>query len=231
MKYGPKIVTDGLVLCLDAADRNSYPGSGTIWRDLSGNGNHGTLTNGPTFDGGNGGSIVFDGSNDYVTTDYIPLFTGDFAINLWIKFNAYNSYQNAISSTNDGNAIQGFWLEFGTVRGFTLYNTGPSLALTDNVSNAQSLSTNIWYNVCVSRVGTGTNNLKLYIDNVLYGQNTYNNTIGHSSQNLLLAKYSKANFLSLFNGLMSVIQIYSNRGLSTQEIQQNYNTIKTRFGH
>ena len=66
--YNPNIVTDGLVLCLDAANKRSYPGTGTTWTDRSANGNNGTLTNGPTFDSANGGSIVFDGTNDYVTT-------------------------------------------------------------------------------------------------------------------------------------------------------------------
>ena len=61
---GPSIVTSGLVLSLDAADKNSYPGSGTTWADLSGNTNNGTLTNGPTFSSANQGSIVFDGVDD-----------------------------------------------------------------------------------------------------------------------------------------------------------------------
>lgn len=61
---GPNIIQNGLVFALDAANKKSYPGSGTTWKDLSGNGNDGTLTNGPTFDSGNGGSIVLDGTND-----------------------------------------------------------------------------------------------------------------------------------------------------------------------
>ena len=65
LAHSPRIVTDGLVLCLDAASKRSYPGAGTTWTDLKG-GNNGTLTNGPTFDADNGGSIVFDGSDDYV---------------------------------------------------------------------------------------------------------------------------------------------------------------------
>ncbi len=64
--YYGNIVKDGLVLLLDAAKKDSYPGSGTLWRDVSGNGNNGTLTNGPIFNSNNGGSVVFDGSNDYV---------------------------------------------------------------------------------------------------------------------------------------------------------------------
>lgn len=63
---GPVIVKNGLIFNLDAADRNSYPGSGTTWSDISGNGNNGTLTNGPTFSSDNGGVIVLDGSNDYI---------------------------------------------------------------------------------------------------------------------------------------------------------------------
>ena len=66
IRRGPNIVRDGLVFAVDAANPTSYPGSGTIWKDQTVNQNNGTLTNGPTFDSGNGGSIVFDGSNDYV---------------------------------------------------------------------------------------------------------------------------------------------------------------------
>jgi hypothetical protein len=89
--YYGGIVTNGLVLALDAAKKDSYPGSGTLWRDISGNGNNGTLTNGPTFNSGNGGSIVFDGVNDYVQyeTSLDPYISGnrDFTIELWVYKN------------------------------------------------------------------------------------------------------------------------------------------------
>ena len=65
-RNGPKIVTDGLVLCLDAAIGKSYPGSGTTWYDLSGNGNNVSLINGPVFNTNNKGSFVFD-STDVVS--------------------------------------------------------------------------------------------------------------------------------------------------------------------
>ena len=65
-RYNPSIVRDNLVLYLDAANTKSYPGSGTTWKDISGKGNNGTLTNGPTFDSNNLGSIDFDGVNDHV---------------------------------------------------------------------------------------------------------------------------------------------------------------------
>ena len=65
--YNHSIVTDGLVLCVDAANTKSYPGSGTTWTDISGKNHNGTLINGPTFSSDNMGGIVFDGSNDAVT--------------------------------------------------------------------------------------------------------------------------------------------------------------------
>ena len=86
--YGPKVPTNGLVLNLDAADRNSYPGSGTTWTDLSGNGNNGILTNGPTFTSQNGGAIVFDGTNDYVAvanSSTVNPNNGSFSIVCWVN--------------------------------------------------------------------------------------------------------------------------------------------------
>ena len=68
--YSPRIVTDGLVLHLDAGNRRSYVSGSTIWTDLVNNSRTGSLVNGPTFDSSNQGSIVFDGVNENV--DYFP---------------------------------------------------------------------------------------------------------------------------------------------------------------
>ena len=81
--FPSELVSDGLVLNLDAGDPRSYPSSGTTWTDLSGNGNTGTLTNGPTYSNGNGGALVFNGTNSYVTV-------GSFSSNL----NAANNSPN-----------------------------------------------------------------------------------------------------------------------------------------
>jgi hypothetical protein len=87
---GPKIITSGCVLSLDAADKLSYKGSGTTWKDLSGNNNTGTLTNGPTFNAGNMGSIVFDGTNDYVGFTYNSIFNPSTSVTLsiWLRLTA-----------------------------------------------------------------------------------------------------------------------------------------------
>ena len=78
------IVTSGLVLCLDAANRKSYPGTGTAWTDLSGRGNNGTLTNmdGTNFNSANGGSLTFDGSNEFVNCGTINL-QQNFSLEIW----------------------------------------------------------------------------------------------------------------------------------------------------
>ena len=84
--FFPSIVTNGLVLCLDAGNQLSYPGTGTTWNDLSRNGNDGTLTNGPVFN--SGGSMVFDGVNDYIaisdSLQQLQFSTGAFTLSAWI---------------------------------------------------------------------------------------------------------------------------------------------------
>ena len=85
------VVRDGLVLWLDANDKTSYPGSGTVWRDISLGGNNGTLINGPTFDSANGGSLSFDGSNDYADF-FAPSLGTTTTVEMWVNLGA--SYTN-----------------------------------------------------------------------------------------------------------------------------------------
>src|SRR6056300_389186 len=107
LSHSPKIVTDGLVLCLDAADPKSYSGSGTTWTDRSGNGNNGTLTNDPTFDSAIGGSLVFDGSDARVecgsdsSIDIDP--TGTMTLAAWVNANSIASNGHVIGKQQYGN--------------------------------------------------------------------------------------------------------------------------------
>jgi hypothetical protein len=224
------IITNGLVLNVDAGFTPSYPRSGTTWYDVDST-NNAELINGPTFDSNNSGAIVFDGSDDRGSfNNYYPTFIGDFTINIWFNLSTYINYQNVISSANDGNATQGFWLEFGSARGFTMYNTGTQLVVEDNLVSLTSLSTNVWHNVCITRLGTGTNNVKLYVDNILCGERSYNNTVGHASQNLEIARYAKNSESLRFQGKISTIQIYNGVGFTPTQVLQSYKTIKGRFG-
>ena len=87
--FNNSIVTDGLILHLDAGNKNSYPGSGTTWTDLSGKGYDGTLTNGPSFN--SQGYISFDGSNDYITTADIDHGTSQFTLETWVYFSSLST--------------------------------------------------------------------------------------------------------------------------------------------
>ena len=93
---GPNAVEDGLILALDAGNTKSYPGSGTTWTDLSGNGNNGTLVNGVGYNSDYGGSLSFDGTNDYIDiTSLAPLAdTSAVTMEAWVNVDTLtNSYQ------------------------------------------------------------------------------------------------------------------------------------------
>ena len=110
---GPKIITEGLSFYLDAANPKSYPGTGTSWKDLSNSGGNGTLTNGPTFDSGNKGSIDFDGTDDYITlsSSLIPS-TDDWTWSCWFNLDTIapsgTLYAQYITLANNGRFIMEF---------------------------------------------------------------------------------------------------------------------------
>jgi hypothetical protein len=103
LSHSPSIITQNLVLCLDAANSKSYPGSGTTWTDLSGNGNNGTLANGVGYNSGNGGSLVFDGVDDYVSLTSADLRFGgsnSYTFDFFIKVPHSTTNQTIFSNGN-----------------------------------------------------------------------------------------------------------------------------------
>ena len=222
MYYSPRIVTSGLVLALDAAERLSYPRTGTTWRDLSGNNNNGTLTNGPTFSAGNMGSIVFDGVDDYVgcgnnssinLTSYITLST-------WTK-KAYGS--SASVAIDKGRDNYGAWsLLFDVTANKVEFHCRISGTNSSVVSNT-SYGNNIWTNI--TSIFTGTN-LLIYINGKLDNTTTISGTIG---TNAIDFSIGKANDGYNWSGQVANVLMY-NTALSATEILQNYNATKSRFG-
>ena len=104
---GPDLITNGLVLALDAADKNSYLGSGTSWYDLSGNGYNGTLINGSTFSNSYRGGIVFDGTDDYAPTGVSSTTitpTNSWTVSMWCSLNSYP----VVSGTNKEGILYGY---------------------------------------------------------------------------------------------------------------------------
>lgn len=232
---GPKIVTDGLVLALDPGNIKSYLGSGTAWNDLSGNSNNGTLTNGPTFSSVNGGSIVFDGTNDYVDTS-VKLFTGSsFSVNAWINVSVFTG---SVCSGMMSNSLYSIFGTTSTYQGYS--NTFSAAIQRTSTSNTvgtimqSNFSTNTWYHYVAVYDGTQTgdsNRLKLWLNGIQYNL-VYDTAVPSSAYNnntVTRIGYTVGASYPYFNGKISNLTYY-NRALSAAEIIQNYNAAKTRFG-
>jgi hypothetical protein len=226
-----KIVSNGLVLNLDAAQKRSYPTSGTAWTDLSGNANNGTLTNGPTFDSGNGGSISFDGTNDYVNFGNPSSlnFTGSMTCSCWF-------YRESSATTNLRILSKGGGGASTTENGFSFFgsNTNISWSLTNNavrtiINTGDILNIQTWYNI-VGVCDKTTNTSTLYLNGSLITSASLNNTgtmAGTLSFNI--GRNSASTGSLYWVGNVSSTLIY-NRAISATEVSQNYNAIKSRFG-
>jgi hypothetical protein len=170
--------------------------------------------------------INCNGVAEYASVpNFKPSFSGDFTINLWVNFNAYNSYQCPVTTMDNNSANSGFWLEFGSTRGFTMYNTGVELILEDNIQDLSDLNTGQWYFITVVREGSGMNNLKLYVDNVLAGQNTFTGTVGDPAQSLLIGTLSHAATSYYLDGMVDEVQFYD-RALVADERTAHFETRK-----
>jgi hypothetical protein len=236
---GPKIVTDGLVLSLDAADRNSYPGSGTAWNDLAGS-NNGTLTNGPTFNSSNGGSIVFDGVDDYVNLgNILNLGTNSCTINVWLNINSsWDSGTKYFVSKALANS-QNYRYAFGftqtrQLRGFVQGNSGGGSDIVPNT--IATLNLNQWY-MCTMVINR-TSTIDLYINGVLQTVDSTNiisqwSGLDFQSNNpFRVGSYTGSDNISpalVLPGNIALTQMYF-RTLSAAEVLQNYNATKGRFG-
>lgn len=218
MRYGPNIVTNGLVLALDAADRNSYVSGSSTWTDLSGNSNTGVLTNGPTFSSSNGGSIVFDGTNDCVVINNNAsiLSTTAYTKIAWFYATSFGTNNNIISGGNSGQ--HAFWLAGGNK-----LRAGHNGSWSTVISNT-TLSLNTWYFGAVTF--NTTTGWILYLNGVSENTNASTTTFTGNREVLLAAYGTGAN---VFTGRIACGLVY-NRVLTATEILQNYNSTKSRFG-
>lgn len=212
------IVRNGLVLCLDAGSSKSYPGSGTSWFDRSGNNNHGVLTNGPAFSSANGGSVVFDGTNDCVVINNNASILSSTAYTkiAWFYPTSFSTSNNIISGGNSGQ--HAFWLAGGNK-----LNSGHNGSWSTVVSNT-TLSLNTWYFGAVTF--NTTTGWILYLNGVSESTSV-NTTTFTGNGEILIAAYSTGS--NVFTGRIACSYIY-NRVLSASEILQNYNVTKGRFG-
>ena len=232
LSHSPNIVTDGLVLCLDAANPRSYPGSGNSWLDLSGNGNNGTLTNGPTYSSANGGSLVFDGSNDYVDViETTNTFSGSFSVSLWYYAKIDTGGYRIFFETNGYRVSSGAGLAMYQYNNFwSIWGRPTTNGSNTNMINtsAGSLGLNVWKNITLTRdINTGS--LVLYLNGVSSG--SYSGNTAYYYELNTTRKYNigggRTQYFS--NSNISQVSIY-NRALTPQEIRKNYLATKSRFG-
>jgi len=232
---GPDIVENGLVLYLDAANRRSYPGSGTTWFDLSGNGNNGTLTNGPVFDGESGGNISFDGVNDSVdiprtNIDYTPL--DSFTMGVWAKVDGVSGdFTNTRATTVFGRGAAGNSFGIGMQRStsnvFT-WRVG-SRAVSEIITNISYVVGRLDY---ITFSYTPTFQQIYRNGNLIASQDTSGGTGGSfDAQNYAIAinRAVPGGNGAWMQGNVYLAHMY-NRELTAAEVLQNYNATRSRFG-
>ena len=214
VNYQNKIVKGGLVLCLDAADRKSYPGSGTTWFDRSGNGNHAALINGPTYNTANGGSIVFNGSNHARIVLPSSINYTTFTHSSWIYATNTTGYRTIIDADNDE------WSLF--------VNDGILISWSPTYSTGYTINMNRWYHVTMAHTFGGP--ILFYVNGVLVystPNDVSQRTISYFGIGAGITSLSTAD--EFWIGRIAQATIY-NKELTAQEIKQNFNATRGRYG-
>lgn len=219
MPKNTSIVTTNLVMNLDASNPSSYSGSGVNWFDISGSFNNGLLVNSPTFNSANGGSIVFDGTDDHVTTSLLPTKL-EFTISVWVKLSETLSGDNLCVDDGAGYLGLGFYDASNKIRMGT-FDTSFKFAESTNVIN-----TNQIYNF----VGTykGNETTKLYINGNFNSQSATTLAPTGIGANITPLKLFK-NGTFYAKGNLYQILLYS-RAITAAEVLQNFNVTKSKFG-
>jgi len=227
--YSPKIVTDGMVLCVDAADKNSYPGSGTAVNNLASTANAGTFEQNTSFTTDQKGAFNFDGTDDYIEIDPpIPQATTEITINTWFKATGPSGTNNDVAGGEIFAGSPG--LNHGPIIGYSWSNEQVlfSIYINQGFSYATGVSQNKIHNVC------GTFNRptgKIYVNGVkeVEGTKDYNVTYQDTTSGNRIGMWGYGGYPRNFTGQIYLVQVY-NRELSADEVLQNYNAQRSRFG-
>jgi hypothetical protein len=231
--YSPKIITNGLVLYLDAANPKSYLSGSTKWNDLTKTRAIGSLINGLTFDSGSLGSIVFDGVDDYANLGVNPscYSPSGFTIDAWVKFLISPTQANPILSIYTGT---GYEYVFGS-SGNYLYGW-----VYDQLNNAYrgrraplTPSSGTWQNLTmIYDGGIIPTSVRLYLNGIQFDNTNFSGggtfaSIKNSSTPMIIAQ-SNGGLGGPSKGNIANLKFY-NRVLTVTEIQQNFNAMKSRF--
>jgi hypothetical protein len=217
----PGIVTTNLSMFLDAGNASSYSGSGTAWTDLSGNSRNGTLTNGPTYTSADGGSIVFDGTNDFVQCSGSITATAATFVT-WMRRNGPQGNFDGILYSR-GSVATGISF-FGTTNKISYtWNDAVNTYSWDSGLTIPDLT---WCMVAVSVTSTTATAYLCQSS----GITSAINTVSHTSTTLDDIKIGRDEVdIRYFTGNIATAMIYD-RALSADEITQNFNALRGRFG-
>ena len=221
---GPRIVTNGLILSLDAADQNSYVSGSTTWYDLSGNNNSGTLVNGPTFSSANNGGITFLNANSGTNTNITAPSPSSRATTYEIAFIPATGSISTLSGLMgwSGNQSDGFSLNIYNNTILVQAYSGSSASIFESAGPISYNSVNICTAVFESRKNT------YYLNGNLFTATTYAFDISPSSTPIRVGGNSQGGWRQS-QCTVFYARMYT-RALSATEVQQNYNAQKSRFG-
>ena len=211
------VITDGLVIYLDAGNSASYPGSGTTWTDLSGQGNDATLVNGVEYDGE---SLVFDGVDENATVGSSVLTTGETSISMWVKPDS-----NQTSGLGDLNVGGGGLIlyQIGTIIMMGFRGGTPEMRTT-----TQFITSNVWNHITwVYNNGSksSTSSFQIYLNSEIEPTLT---TSGAIAGGTVFNRIGSDQNAPYFDGNIAQVSIY-NKALTAEEVQQNYNALKGRY--
>jgi hypothetical protein len=234
IKNSKNIVTDGLILHLDASDKLSYSGSGTTWKDRSPNGYDSVLINGPSFDSANGGSIQFDGVDDRVDIESSPLLSShgnnETSIFAWVYLDSFVDSPYVYIRIANGGASERIRLGFnsnGKIQVRLSLFTDP-LTETKTFTSTNSLSSSFWKFIGFTYDGS---TLKMYKDGSLFYQESLSGSLIDSSSgssSILGVDRDVGGYNQFLDGQISELYCYD-RSLTASEILRNYNATKGRF--
>jgi hypothetical protein len=218
---GPNIVTNGLVLSLDAANTKSYTSGSTAWKDISKTAGITTLINGPTFSGANGGSIVFDGVDDYANTTYTPPVS-NFTINIIYKCTTFAPWAG-LWACEIWNNSSGYLAYFATISTLVFSRGGGA-----QMSVTADSTTLKYYTFSLDSSGVG----KIYINGILQSSDPIIGLSSSVEKPIILSTRYSNNGTGITDTRASIIPLLSvyNRVLTASEVLQNFNATKTRFG-
>ena len=205
------ITQDGLLIHLDAKNTSSYGGSGSTWTDLSGNGRNGTIVGSPSWDGQ---SFDITSDSTYISLDSYSHGTDDFTYSIWVKFDAFDSYDTLFANGSWGDVGPLFRVQSRT--SIRVYTEGAQRG-----TFTWDPSVDTWYNVVYRRSGS-TNSL--FVNGVLTGPEFTNQTnisLGNANMWLMRSQHTTNQFT---NGKIGHFALYT-RALDVTEIQSNYDTI------